>query len=246
MANLGTVSVTSYPNFWVNLKAYCNGRVISTTSFPTGNSSFSDFTVNFTSGDYVTFRFYSSTPYTLCSFSLLMSEIISNSPDLRFLTPTNFLNTLLYLAFSTPYYRIMSPYPYSGSYVYNNIVLRSGTTYYDSVQTFFQTIEPHDSIFYICRMYDEGTGFYRMVVTDSVNNPAPIFINYLKGDTGSQGPVGPQGPAGDPGPAGATPDLTPIVNQLILISEKLTSIDGNLMAVSDSAKTTVEVIGANV
>ena len=165
---------------------------------------------------------------------------------MKFLNPLNVLYYFFYLAFTSGVFRIVSPSPYSGSFAWTNNLLNSGSNFYDSFQCIYQKVESYEVRIFKCRAYDDGTGFYRVTVTDDLNNTQPVFINYLKGDKGDTGSVGPQGPAGDPGPAGSTPDMSGVIEKLTLISDKLVSIDSNLMAVAGSASSPVDIVGVNV
>ena len=92
-----------------------------------------------------------------------------------------------------------------------------------------------------------GSVFYKVNIISSANLGGSVTVDFVKETTHiSTNFI--KGDKGDPGPAGGvgTIDLSPLVDKLTLISDKLISIDSNLSAVASTASTTVDVIGVNV
>jgi hypothetical protein len=246
MAVLTTLYPTDINDFFTKYAVNDGLKIISGVTYSSG-TSYCYISISWSDGNSRSYQFHASycSPST---FEYFISIIISRISELQFLnlTYTNFLYYLFYVGFINSNFHVINVKPFS-SYFHDYGTINITTDFNIIFHVIANKVDPYEVLNFRCLGYRDGSGLFRVTISDdrTSNNPLTL-IQFIKGDTGATGPAGPQGPAGDPGPAGSTPDMSGVIEKLTLISDKLVSIDSNLMAVSTSAINNIALSGVNV
>ncbi|HBC75097.1 MAG TPA: hypothetical protein DC017_09705 [Candidatus Wallbacteria bacterium] len=249
MAVLTQINLVSFSDFFTTYAANDGGKIISSVSNSGCTGTNCCIVFSFSNGDSRVYNFSSSVNTSKISFDTFITLLVSNIGNLRFISISPATYGLLYyffvLAVSSSYWTVLSAYPYS-PFLWTHINLLTGSNYRATQEFVSQKVFPWNADCFVDYTYDDGSGLFRHSITDISNNAVTPQLQYIQGPAGAQGPVGPAGPAGDPGPVGSTPDMSAVVEKLTLISDKLTAIDSNLVAVVGSASSPVDIVGINV
>lgn len=247
MATLTLRNVASIQDFFNYYNTNDGLRIISSITTATG-TNYVQLRFYWTDGNDRQYAFGTNYGTSTCTFDTFITAIIQNIPNFIFLNLSyvNMLYYMLYVGLGNGNFYVISPRPFT-SLLWTNTTVNTTADISIVYNTIANKVDPYEILFFRNLGYRDGSGLFRATISDdrSSNNPL-VITQFVQGPAGPAGAQGPQGPAGDPGPAGATPDMSAVVEKLTLISDKLVSIDSNLMAVAGSASSPVDIVGVNV
>lgn len=233
MAVLTRITPVSFGDFFTLYANNDGFRVISSISNSL-NTTHVDIIFSFLDGNSRAYRFSDSSNTTKITFSAFITLLVANISNLKFSNlDYNVIYHFFNLALCDDRWTVLSAYPYS-SFLWSNIDLITGSNYRYGHQVVFQKADPWAVDIYSDYTYDDGSGFYRHTFSDVSNNSVTPQIQFIKGDTGDTGPVGPQGPAGDPGAPGGVVDISPLTSQMVVLGEKIDSLNNNIAGLAAS------------